>query len=74
MDAPAIVFRGRAANELPSGQPVDQSDRAVVSKLQSPGQFADRHVIASAKPLDGQERLMLLRWNALVPRGIATET
>ena len=42
-------------------QPVDQSNRAVVPKLQSFRQLTDGDMVASGKSLDGEKRLMLSR-------------
>ena len=57
---PPVLIGHRARQQFLHDHPVNQPDRAVMTKLQSFGQFTDGDTVAPRKPLDGQQCLMLL--------------
>jgi hypothetical protein len=63
------VIRGDLASGQPQcGQTIYQTDRAIVTYLQTLRQLTDRHIIPPRKALDRQQRLMLLRRQAVCVR------
>lgn len=58
---PPVFLRVRAFHQFFIDHPVDQTDGAVMTELQTLSQFADADTVASGKSLDRQQRLVLLR-------------
>lgn len=57
----------------PLDQPVDETDRAVVANSQPLGKIPHRHLAAPWVSLDGEQRLMLARREAVCVRRLSTE-
>src|SRR6476646_10979900 len=64
VDLAAVVQRGLARDQALLLQAIDEPDRAVVLDQQLARELVDRHDVAPGIPLDGQQRLILLRCKA----------
>jgi hypothetical protein len=59
-DPPPIYGRGPALHEVAGGESVDDSDGAVMLEVQAIGQLGDGDELATGKPFDREQGLMLL--------------
>jgi len=73
LDPPSVGFGPRAAHKALANQTVDEANRAMVAQLEALGELANRDEIASGKPLDRKQGLVLLRRKACSARGIPAE-
>jgi hypothetical protein len=68
-DLTAVVGRRLAIHEPPRPEPVDYAHGAVVLQVQPFREFANADIITLGKPLDDEQRLMLLGRDACGARG-----
>ena len=71
-DLTAIIPARRAAHEPARHEAIDETDCAVVADPESLGQSADGRNSTAGQPLQGEERLMVLRLESGGPSAAAT--
>jgi hypothetical protein len=70
---PMIVYPGLTKDSSGFLQSIDQVHRAVMFNLQTPRKLADGGTLAFGQTLDRQQKLMLLRLDAVGSRGVLAE-
>jgi len=68
-----IVGAGLTKDSSGFFQSIDQVHRAVMLNLQTPRELADSRTLSFGQPLDRQQKLMLLRLDAVGSRGVLAE-